>query len=69
MSRLPILLLALGCSQETTSMPHVTYSQAAALAQLHDIALIFGSPSEDPVAAQRRRFTLRFGQANKCASN
>jgi glycosyltransferase involved in cell wall biosynthesis len=30
-------------------MSYVTYSHAAALAQLHDVALVVGSPSEDPV--------------------
>jgi glycosyltransferase involved in cell wall biosynthesis len=49
MSRLRILLLAPGCNPEQVSMPYVTYCHAAALAQLHDVALVVGSPSEDPV--------------------
>jgi glycosyltransferase involved in cell wall biosynthesis len=49
MSRLRILLLAPGASPEEVSMPYVTYSHAAALAQLHDVALVVGSPTEDPV--------------------
>jgi glycosyltransferase involved in cell wall biosynthesis len=49
MNRLRILLLAPGCNPEETSMPYVTYSHAAALAQLHDVALVIGSPTEDAV--------------------
>jgi glycosyltransferase involved in cell wall biosynthesis len=49
MRRLRILLLAPGCNPEEVSMPYVTYSHAAALAQLHDVALIIGSPTENPV--------------------
>src|SRR6266516_6766480 len=56
MSRLRILLLAPGCSPETISMPYVTYSNAAALAQLHDVALVVGSPSEDPVRRAKAPF-------------
>src|SRR5438093_12598451 len=56
MSRLRILLLAPGCSPETISMPYVTYSHAAALAQLHDVALVIGSPSEDPVRRAKAPF-------------
>src|SRR2546430_14277007 len=56
MSRLRILLLAPGCSPETISMPYVTYSHAAALAQLHDVALVVGSPSEEPVRRAKAPF-------------
>ncbi len=56
MSRLRILLLAPGCSPETISMPYVTYSHAAALAQLHDVTLVIGSPSEDPVRRAKAPF-------------
>src|SRR2546427_8035944 len=56
MSRLRILLLAPDCSPETISMPYVTYSHAAALAQLHDVALVIGSPSEDPVRRAKAPF-------------
>src|SRR5437660_9855099 len=56
MSRLRILLLAPGCSPETISMPYVTYSHAAALAQLHDVALVVGPPSEDPVRRAKAPF-------------
>ena len=40
MSRLRILLLAPDCNPEEVSMPYVTYSHAAALAQLHDVTLV-----------------------------
>ena|SRR5436309_7181867 len=56
MSRLRILLLAPDCSPETISMPYVTYSHAAALAQLHDVALVVGSPSEGPVRRAKAPF-------------
>jgi glycosyltransferase involved in cell wall biosynthesis len=56
MSRLRILLLAPGCNPEEVSMPYVTYSHAAALAQLHDVALIIGSPTEDPVRRAKAPF-------------
>jgi glycosyltransferase involved in cell wall biosynthesis len=49
MSRLRILLLASFCDPDAVSMPYVTYSHAAALAQLHDVALVIGSPSEKNV--------------------
>src|SRR5512132_2725385 len=56
MSRLRILLLAPGCNPEEASMPYVTYSHAAALAQLHDVALVIGSPTEDPVRRAKAPF-------------
>src|SRR5438034_4882181 len=49
MSRLRILLLAPDCNPETVSISYVTYSHAAALAQIHDITLVIGAPVEDPV--------------------
>ena len=56
MSRLRILLLARDCSPEAVSMPYVTYSHAAALAQLHDVSLVIGSPSEEPVRRAKAPF-------------
>src|SRR5438105_8873454 len=56
MSRLRILLLAPDCNSEQVSIPYVTYSHAAALAQLHDVALVIGSPSEDPVRRAKAPF-------------
>src|SRR5207245_70056 len=49
MSRLRILVLDPGGNPEIASMPYVTYSHAAALAQLHDVALVVGLPTEDPL--------------------
>jgi len=49
MNRLRILLFASFCDPEGVSMPYVTYSHAAALAQLHDVDLVIGAPSEDHV--------------------
>jgi glycosyltransferase involved in cell wall biosynthesis len=37
-------------------MPYVTYSHAAALAQLHDVALVIGSPTEEPVRRGKASF-------------
>ena len=56
MNRLRILLLAPDCNPEEVSMPYVTYSHAAALAQLHDVTLVVGSPSEDPVRRAKAPF-------------
>jgi glycosyltransferase involved in cell wall biosynthesis len=49
MSRLRILVLAPDSNPEQASIPYVTYSHAAALAQLHDVTLVIRSPVEDPV--------------------
>ncbi|HET9373360.1 MAG TPA: glycosyltransferase family 4 protein [Chthoniobacterales bacterium] len=56
MNRLRILLLAPDCNPEIVSMPYVTYSHAAALAQLHDVTLIVRSPSEEPVRRAKAPF-------------
>ena len=55
-SRLRILLLAPNCDPTDVSIPLVTYSHAAALADLHDVALVTGSPVEDLYDAQRQPF-------------
>ncbi|MGA9789117.1 MAG: glycosyltransferase [Terriglobales bacterium] len=56
MSRLSILVLAPFCDPDAVSMPYVTYSHAAALAQLHDVALVVGSPSERNVRRAKAQF-------------
>lgn len=56
MSRLRILLLAPNCDPTDVSIPFVTYSHAAALAELHDVALVIGSPVEDRVRSARAKF-------------
>jgi len=56
MSRLRVLLLAPDCNPHTVSIPFVTYSHAAALAQLHDVSLVVGSPSEDAVRRAKAPF-------------
>ena len=56
MSRLRILLLVPDCNPQGVSMPYVTYSHAAALAQLHDVTLVVGSPSEDRTRRARAPF-------------
>lgn len=56
MSRLRILLLAPDVNPETISMPYVTYSHAAALAHIHDVALVTGAPSEDKVRRAKAPF-------------
>ena len=56
MSRLRILVLAPDSNPEIASQAYVTYSHAAALAQLHDVALVVGSPSEDPVRRAKAPF-------------
>jgi glycosyltransferase involved in cell wall biosynthesis len=49
MSRLRILLLAPDINPDTISMPYVTYSHAAALAEIHEVSLVTGSQSVDAV--------------------
>jgi glycosyltransferase involved in cell wall biosynthesis len=46
MSRLRILALASFCDPNAVSVPYVAYSHAAALAKIHDVDLVIGSPSE-----------------------
>ena len=56
MSRLRILLLAPYCNPEGGSIPYVAYSHAAALAQLHDVTLVVGSPVEDNLRRAKAPF-------------
>lgn len=56
MSRLRILILAPDCNPESVSIPFVSYCHAAALAQLHDVALVVGSPAEEPVRRGKAPF-------------
>src|SRR3974377_272072 len=56
MSRLRILLLGPECHPERVSIPFVTYSHAAALAQLHDVTLVARAPVEDSVRRAKAPF-------------
>jgi glycosyltransferase involved in cell wall biosynthesis len=56
MNRLRILVLASFCDPDAVSMPYVTYSHAAALAQLHDVTLVVGAPVEDKVRRAKGPF-------------
>ena len=56
MSRLRILVLAPDSNPEQVSIPYVTYSHAAALAQLHDVTLVVRSPVEHPVRRAKGQF-------------
>jgi glycosyltransferase involved in cell wall biosynthesis len=56
MSRLRILLLGPDCNPEQVSMPFVTYSHAAALAQLHDVTLVVRTPVEEAVRRAKAPF-------------
>src|SRR5208283_1418272 len=56
MNRLRILLLGPDCNPERVSIPFVTYSHAAALAQLHDVTLVARSPVEDAVRRAKASF-------------
>ncbi len=40
MGRLRVLVLGPDCNPDEVSIPFVTYSHAAALAQLHDVTLV-----------------------------
>ncbi len=48
-SRLRIVVLAPNCDPTEVSIPLVTYSHAAALAELHDVTLVLGEAVEDRV--------------------
>jgi glycosyltransferase involved in cell wall biosynthesis len=56
MGRLRILVLGPDCNPEQVSIPFVTYSHAAALAQLHDVTLVAGSPVEDALRRAKAHF-------------
>ncbi len=56
MSRLRILILAPDANPEGVSIPYVTYSHAAALAQLHDVSLVVRSTVEDRVRRAKAPF-------------
>jgi glycosyltransferase involved in cell wall biosynthesis len=56
MNRLRVLVLAPFCDPDAVSMPYVTYSHAAALAQLHDVTLVVGAPVEDKVRRAKAPF-------------
>jgi glycosyltransferase involved in cell wall biosynthesis len=56
MSRLRILVLAPDSNPEQVSIPYVTYSHAAALAELHDVTLAIRSTVEDPVRRAKAQF-------------
>jgi glycosyltransferase involved in cell wall biosynthesis len=56
MGRLRILLLGPDCNPEGVSIPYVTYCHAAALAELHDVALAVRLSVEDPVRRAEASF-------------
>ncbi len=56
MIRLRILVLGPDCDPEKVSIPYVTYSHAAALAQLHDVTLVARSPVEDALRRVKAPF-------------
>ena len=56
MSRLRILLLAPDSNPEQVSIPYVTYSHAAALAEIHDVTLAIRATVEDPVRRAKAQF-------------
>jgi glycosyltransferase involved in cell wall biosynthesis len=56
MSRLRILLLAPDSNPEGISIPFVAYSHAAALAKLHDVTLVIGTPVEERVRRAKAPF-------------
>ncbi len=56
MERLQVLVLAPDCNPEAVSMPFVTFSHAAALAEIHDVTLVIGTPTEGPVRRAKASF-------------
>jgi glycosyltransferase involved in cell wall biosynthesis len=57
MSRLRVLVLGPDCNPECVSIPFVSYCHAAALAELHDVTLVVGSPSEEKVRRAKAPFS------------
>ena len=49
MERFRVLVLGPDCNPEEVSIPYVTYSHAAALAELHDVTLVARSRVEQPL--------------------
>ena len=56
MSRLRILLLGPDCHPERVSIPYVTFSHAAALAELHEVTLVVRAPVEDALRQAKASF-------------
>src|SRR6516225_9455116 len=56
MSRLRILVLGQDCDPEKVSIPFVSYSHAAALAQLHDVTLVAQTPVEGALRRAKAPF-------------
>src|SRR5438094_6464669 len=56
MSRLRILVLGPDCDPERVSIAYVTYSHAAALAQLHDVTLVARETVEDALRRAKAPF-------------
>jgi glycosyltransferase involved in cell wall biosynthesis len=56
LNRLRILVLAPESNPEAVSIPFVTYSNAAALAELHDVTLLVRSTVEEPVRRAKAAF-------------
>ena len=56
MSQLRILVLGPECNPEQISIDYVTYSHAAALAQLHEVTLVVRAPVEDAVRRAKAPF-------------
>lgn len=56
MDRLRILLLGPDCHPERVSIPYVTYSHAAALAQIHDVTLVVRPRVEDALRRAKAPF-------------
>src|SRR5215831_18619369 len=57
MSRLRVLLLGPDCDPEQVSIPFVTYSHAAALAQIHDVTLVAREAVEGPLRRAKGPFS------------
>lgn len=57
MKRLRIVVLGPSCDPDAVSMPYVTYSHAAALAEIHDVTFVVGSPTEANVRRAKAKFS------------
>ena len=57
MRRLRILVLAPDCNPDSVCGPLISYSQAEALAQLHDVTLVVRSPYKNAVSSRQAPFS------------
>jgi hypothetical protein len=61
MKRLRILVLAQGANPDSICGPLIAYSQAQALARLHDVTLVTGASNEEAVRRRQGALSREYG--------